>query len=204
VATVRPCIPARRLLYYGFTYTLAHPEEFLNQCGSIEEGGARTAGCWISTILLAKGLKGARSRPPTARPTGPVRDLEVGRYGELARRSVRDGLSPDHIPSNAARRASMERQLGRELTPTEARALRDKGNCLVVQTCAHQRVSRTYGGRNSPSQIAADAADLRRAANQDLAVWRRYLIGERYSPAEVDAAIERLHAANVADGVYGN
>lgn len=134
--------------------------------------------------------------------TGPVSELEVGRYGDLAKRSVGDGMTPDHIPSNAARRASVEQDLGRELTPSEARALRDEGNCLVVQTCAHQEVSRTYGGRNNPSQIAADAADLRGAATQDLAVWRQDLIAAGHSPAQVDAAIARLHAANVADGVY--
>jgi hypothetical protein len=149
--------------------------------------------------------RGASTTPSArsvATKVGPVNELEVGKYGDLAKRSVGDGLTPDHIPSNAARRAAIERELGRELSPSEARALRDEGNCMVVSTCAHQQVSRTFGGRNTQAQIESDAADLGGGAAQDLAVWRRYLISAGYSPAKVDAAIAQLNARNVADGVH--
>ena len=149
------------------------------------------------------------TRPePTTRAqrgvNGSVDELETGPYQPLAARSQRDGLTPDHIPSHAARRANAERDLGRPLTPQEERVLRNSGNCLVVRTCDHLEISRTFGGRNSASQIERDSQDLRAAAEADLQVWRDFYIAEGYDPVEVDRAIADLHALNEADGVYGN
>ncbi|WP_438017216.1 hypothetical protein WMF18_41620 [Sorangium sp. So ce315] len=42
----------------------------------------------------------------------------------------------------------------------------------MVDTRLHQTQSLTYGGRNSPQQIAGDAKDLRAAAERDLAAYR--------------------------------
>jgi hypothetical protein len=94
--------------------------------------------------------EGAEGRPAVQaiRPADKRRAalLEAGSYSELAARSVRDGMSPDHIPSHAARRAALERRLGRDLTPAEDRALRNAGTCLMVPSCMHVEASRTYGG----------------------------------------------------------
>jgi RHS repeat-associated protein len=50
-------------LYDGLAHLLTHPQEILNQCGSLEEGGARTAGCWITTIAAGAALKTAKAKP---------------------------------------------------------------------------------------------------------------------------------------------
>ncbi|RZF29098.1 LysM peptidoglycan-binding domain-containing protein [Paraburkholderia sp. UYCP14C] len=132
----------------------------------------------------------------------PVSALEVGTYGELAPRSIRDGLSPDHIPSFAAIRTSVEADLGRPLTPAEATQLRNGTNTLVIDTDIHQQVSRTYGGRNSPSQIATDAADLGAAARRDQVTLQKQLLDRGYTQRQIDEAFIKLDQANKAKGLY--
>jgi hypothetical protein len=132
----------------------------------------------------------------------PSNPLDVGSYGTQAHRSVRDGMSPDHIPSFAAIRMHMERTLNRALTPKEAMDLRNSTTTLMVDTGIHQQVSRTYGGRNTPSQIARDSLDLQAAAVRDQAVYRESLRARGYSEQQIDAAFERIHAANKDKGLY--
>ena len=168
----------------------------------------------LSVTELADAIGGFGARPRSNVPGDPevqvesggnlgsVTELETGQYQPLANRSRGDGLTPDHIPSHAARRSAAEAQLGRPLTDQEDRALRNVGNCLVVRTCDHQQISRTYGGRNNATQIEADAQNLRAAAEADVAVWREFLVQDGYSPREVDRAIAELHSLNEADGIY--
>jgi hypothetical protein len=133
---------------------------------------------------------------------GAVNPLEVGSYRDLASRSIGDGLTPDHIPSFAAVRKSVENDIGRPLTPSEARQLRNETNTLVIDTDLHQQVSATYGGRNTPAQIEADAQDLGGAAMRDQRALQQALIERGYSPQQVLRAFEKLHAANRARGLY--
>ena len=134
--------------------------------------------------------------------TEPVFRLEVGKYGDTASRSVGDGLSPDHIPSFAAVKASVEQKIGRDLTPSEARDLRNNTNTLVIETELHQQVSRTYGGRNTQDQIQSDATNLGAAARADETAYRLKLYDHGYTKHELDAAFQRLHDANKKTGIY--
>jgi hypothetical protein len=131
-----------------------------------------------------------------------VSPLDVGAYGTLSSRSVGDSLSLDHIPSFGAIRASVEQQLGRPLTTAEARELRNNTTTLAIDTDIHQQASRTYGGRNSPQQISADAADLGAAAARDQAALRESLLKRGYSPRQIDEAFKRLDQANREKGLY--
>jgi RHS repeat-associated protein len=132
----------------------------------------------------------------------PAELLESGPYDDLAKRSVKDGMTPDHIPAHAANRREIEDKLGRKLTPEEDRDLHKKGICLMVPTCDHQQVSDTYGGRNSESRIAGDAAAQRAGAERSLAVWRKHFIAAGMKPAEVEAKLAEVHRKNVAIGRY--
>ncbi|WP_213803762.1 RHS repeat-associated core domain-containing protein [Granulicella sp. dw_53] len=96
-----------------------------------------------------------------------VSAYEVGTYGELAPRSIGDGLAIDHIPSNASNIAREEAQLGRPLTAPERAVVRDQGTAVAVPSDLHQSTSPTFGGRNTPAQIQADAANPRAAAVRD-------------------------------------
>jgi hypothetical protein len=100
--------------------------------------------------------------------TDPVKPYEVGTYEELRARSAPgDGLDLDHIPSNASNIARAEAELGRPLTAEEREAVRLKGTAVAVPEGSHRSVSPTYGGRNSPEQIQADALNPHGAAVRD-------------------------------------
>jgi RHS repeat-associated protein len=100
--------------------------------------------------------------------SGAVQPYEVGTYGELSARSpVGDGLALDHQPSNASNLARAENELGRALTPTESTAVRKEGTAVAVPENLHRSASPTYGGRNTPAQIKADAANPQAAATRD-------------------------------------
>jgi hypothetical protein len=152
------------------------------------------------TVPLGK----AGSARPGIGEAGPnsVVELQVGRYGDLASRSVRDGLSPDHIPSFAAIRTDLEGRIGRQLTSSEASALYKDTHAIIVKTRSHQLYSRTYGGRNTTGQIQGDAANLQGAFILDRQAWRQQLIKEGHSPAAVDATFRVLDALNRRAGRY--
>jgi filamentous hemagglutinin len=139
---------------------------------------------------------------PAPTPTGNVVELEVGTYRNLADRSLRDGLTPDHIPSVAAIRADVERQLGRPLSPAEARTLRDTTNAIVYRTQSHMDASRSYGGRNTPQQIQADSLNLQGAFQLDRQAIRPRLIQDGHSAQAVDQAFDRLDQLNRQVGRY--
>jgi filamentous hemagglutinin len=115
----------------------------------------------------AKGTKNAGS--------GPVKPGDTGTYGDLKARKKdlgeSEALHMDHQPSYAAQKATAERQLGRPLTPDEARALKANTPAVASPRDVHQQTSPTYGGRNNPDRIAGDAADLEAAAVRDKAVF---------------------------------
>jgi RHS repeat-associated protein len=100
--------------------------------------------------------------------SGAVESYEVGTYGALRARSVvGDGLTLDHIPSNASNLARAAAAKGEELTAAERAALRDQGTAVAVPENLHRSASPTYGGRNTAAEIAADAANPQAAAARD-------------------------------------
>ena len=160
---------------------------------------------------------GDAETPPTREPG--TRDLDVGSYGDLsdgrdrARAAGEDvpDLNHDHIPSQRAARAAVERELGRPLTPAESRALGAHLTTISVPTEVHQGSSRTYGGRNrsrdgdgpdAPRRWDGDSRDLRGAAEADMAAQRQALIDRGHSPEEVDAAFQQVRDRNEEIGAY--
>src|SRR5205807_9564193 len=72
-----------------------------------------------------------------------------------------------HQPSHAANVARAEAELGRQLTPQEIEQIRNQGTAVAVPEAWHRAQSPTYGGRNTPAQIQADAANRAAAAARD-------------------------------------
>ena len=128
--------------------------------------------------------------------------LESGPFEELARRSVRDGLTPDHIPSFASIKMNVERELKRTLTSAEEAILRNETNAIVVRTRSHMDVSRTYGGRNTPDQILQDSLDLQRAFQLDQEAWLQRLLDEGHTLEEILSAFKKLDELNRNAGRY--
>lgn len=99
----------------------------------------------------------------------------VGTYGELKSLKRAFGetepLDMDHQPSFAAQVAALEASLNRTLTSSERNTLRQNSPAVASPRAVHQQTSPTYGGRNTPERIAADAADLTAAQIRDRAAF---------------------------------
>ncbi|WP_415846546.1 S-type pyocin domain-containing protein [Vibrio aerogenes] len=129
-----------------------------------------------------------------------VRPLEVGTYGDLAPRSVKDGMDIDHIPSFKA--IEKWASNGEDLTSEEIKALKNATNGLAIPTEVHRKCSRTYGGRNSDRQSTIDSMDLESAAKKDMSVIRGCLKEHGYSNKDINDAFDRLNKLNRDGGLY--
>ncbi len=124
-----------------------------------------------------------------------VKQGETGNYGGLSSRSVKDGLTPDHIPSFASVKKAL-RDSGINLSDSQLRALRNNTNCVVVKTCDHQSFSRTYGGRNSTAKVDIDSKDLYKAAELDLDTWEPVWRSQGWSSSKISATRAEVHRLN--------
>jgi hypothetical protein len=132
---------------------------------------------------------------------GHVKPLDVGTYSDLKKGAkVGDNLEHDHIPSSAALKKAKEHELGRKLTPQEARDVHEQGLAIEVPKDVHAKGD-TYKGKNTPAKIDADAADLSAAAERDYATQSQNLIDAGYPPEDVAAAIDKMRAANNERGI---
>jgi filamentous hemagglutinin len=119
----------------------------------------------------------------------------------VARAIKNDGLTGDHIPSNAALLEWWTNLMGRKLTKAEAKSIRNSGSTIIEEYQVHV-AGRTYGGKNTTSQIAQDALDLRRAAIRDTMQFRKNALAAGHSNDEIMTAIIALHIRNRAAGIY--
>jgi LysM repeat protein len=130
-----------------------------------------------------------------------VKPLEVGTYGELAPRSVKDGMDIDHIPSFKAIQKWAESD-GQPLTKKELAALKRATNGVAIPHEVHKDFSRTYGGRNTATQSSLDSKDLREAAQKDMNILKTHLKNYGYSEKDIEAAFNKLNRLNEESGIY--
>jgi RHS repeat-associated protein len=120
-----------------------------------------------NTLAYAQ-QQGATQNQNNSKQRPGVQPYEVGTYAELTARSKPgDGLSLDHQPSNASNLARATAAKGEPLTPAEAAAVTAQGTAVAVPNALHVSASPTFGGRNTPAQIRADAANPQAAAARD-------------------------------------
>jgi len=104
-----------------------------------------------------------------------VKPGDTGTYGELKAQKKAFGetepLDMDHQPSFAAQVSSRESALGRPLKEAELTQLKNNTPAVASPRAVHQKTSPTYGGRNTPSRISGDAANLDAAGARDRAVF---------------------------------
>jgi hypothetical protein len=132
----------------------------------------------------------------------PVKGNQVMDFEQSVARSVTgDGLTGDHIPSNAALIEWWTNLMGRKLTKAEAKSIRNAGN-TIIEECPVHVAGRTFGGKNTAAQIAGDAADLRRAAIRDTMQFRKNALAAGHNDDDIMAAIIELHIRNRAAGIY--
>ena len=130
-----------------------------------------------------------------------VKALDVDSYKVLKARSVvGDNLDLDHIPSFAALKKEKENKLGRKLSPIEEKTLRDEATAIAVPKDTHVN-SRTYGGKNTKSQIVNDASNLCYAQECDINHMRKSLIDKGYDSLAVEEAIKEIIIRNESRGI---
>jgi len=139
-----------------------------------------------SNLLRAPGLS-ARMQ------TGSYRKQKQKRAGKLDR---------DHIPSKAAVKRAMKKQLGRKLSKRERKNLENNLTSVAVDRKGVHQPGRTYGNKNTDDQINRDSRDLRKAANSDLGEHRGRLKDAGHSDADVKSTEKAIHDRNEAIGVY--
>ncbi|NDV73507.1 hypothetical protein [Burkholderia cenocepacia] len=105
---------------------------------------------------------------------------DSGTYGDLLKQSGGNKFDRDHVPSKAALKqtaADLIDEMGIVLTDAQRKTLfgtktspgliAKEGEASAIDKLDHSGVSRTYGNRNSETQIADDAKDLQKAAGKD-------------------------------------
>jgi RHS repeat-associated protein len=139
-------------------------------------------------------------KKPEKKPKEPLEELEVGSYRAQNKKDAEGvGMDRDHIPSKAAVKKAME-DAGLEVKPTTV-----DGNLtsVAIDRETHKE-GRTYGNKNDDAQVAADAKDLRAAADKDLAEHRKALEGRDppVPPEKIDAMEAAVHKRNEELGLY--
>lgn len=127
---------------------------------------------------------------------------EVGDYGGPNRiGEVGDGLDNHHVPSKAAVIESMERDLGRELNPTERANAINESTSVTVDKSVHLEQP-TTGGRNTADLVGKDASDLRSAANRDCDALAKSWSQRGVPASQIQSTINEIHNMNQRLGRY--
>ncbi|EOX4387911.1 S-type pyocin domain-containing protein [Citrobacter freundii] len=131
----------------------------------------------------------------------PVEFLEVELYNDFRGRSRQRTYEADHMPSAAAVRAALLRE-----NPRLSKQLLDEmvNNvaAIVVPKDVHQKLSETYGGRNTPTQIDLDSKNLRAALDRNLDTIKPALKKYGATETQIDAARAKMHKLNKDMGLY--
>lgn len=126
----------------------------------------RGGGAAAEDAAAMKNAGNAGQIEESAAKTRAVQEGEVGLYGDLKNRSVpHDGLDIHEVPSSAAQIAAKESELGRKLTDAEKAELKASNPSIAIRSETHA-LTDTYKGRNTPTKIASDAANLPAAAER--------------------------------------
>lgn len=131
----------------------------------------------------------------------PVEFLEVELYSDFKRRSRQGKYEADHMPSRAAVDAYLRANYPL-LDDAEILALTDQVAAIVVPKEVHQRLSETYGGRNTPAQIELDSRNLRAAVDRNLDAIKPALKEHGATEGQIEAARAKMHKLNSGMGLY--
>ncbi|EFH6854175.1 pyocin [Escherichia coli] len=131
----------------------------------------------------------------------PVEFLEVELYSDFKRRSRQGKYEADHMPSRAAVDAYLRANYPL-LDDAEILALTDQVAAIVIPKEIHQKISETYGKRNSPAQIELDSRNLRAAVDRNLDAIKPALKEYGATEGQIEAARAKMHKLNGGMGLY--
>jgi pyocin large subunit-like protein/uncharacterized Zn-binding protein involved in type VI secretion len=131
----------------------------------------------------------------------PVEFLEVELYSDFKRRSRQGIYEADHMPSRAAVEAYLM-ALYPDVDPKDISKLADDVAAIVIPKKVHQKISETYGGRNTPTQIDLDSRNLRAALDRNLDAIKPALKANGATESQIEAARAKMHRLNSEQGLY--
>ncbi|MCU3986220.1 S-type pyocin domain-containing protein [Enterobacter mori] len=131
----------------------------------------------------------------------PVEFLEVELYSDFKRRSRQGIYEADHMPSRAAVEAYLT-ALYPDVDPKDISKLADNVAAIVIPKEVHQKISETYGVRNTPTQIDLDSRNLRAALDRNLDAIKQALKAYGATESQIEAAREKMHRLNGEQGLY--
>lgn len=131
----------------------------------------------------------------------PVELLEVELYSDFKGRSRQGKYEADHMPS----RAAVEQLLMDEHPGLDQKLIgkmADRVAAIVVPKEVHQKISQTYGGRNTPDQIVRDAKNLRSALERNFDAIKPALKECGATEEQLESARAKMHKLNSEQGLY--
>ncbi|MGX5026764.1 S-type pyocin domain-containing protein [Enterobacter asburiae] len=131
----------------------------------------------------------------------PVEFLEVELYSDFKRRSRQGIYEADHMPSRAAVEAYLT-ALYPDVDPKDISKLADDVAAIVIPKEVHQKISETYGGRNTPAQIDLDSRNLRAALDRNLDAIEPALKANGATESQIETARAKMHRLNSEQGLY--
>jgi len=73
---------------------------------------------------------------------------------------------------------------------------------VAIHKEVHQKISETYGGRNTPAQIELDSRNLRAAVDRNLDTIKPALKEYGATESQIEAARTKIHKLNSEMGLY--
>ncbi|HDR2752410.1 TPA: S-type pyocin domain-containing protein [Enterobacter asburiae] len=131
----------------------------------------------------------------------PVKLLEVDLYSNFRYRPRSGMYEADHMPSRAAVEAYLLRE-NPNLKRDQLRELSDNVAAVIVPKEVRQRISETYGGRNSKSRIETDTLNLRSAVDRNIDAMKDALKEHGVLDEQIETAREKIHHLNSKTGLY--
>ncbi|MNJ54601.1 S-type Pyocin [compost metagenome] len=131
----------------------------------------------------------------------PVEFLEVELYSDFKRRSRQGKYEADHMPSAAAVKAYLKANYP-GMTPEDIELASQDVASIVIPKEVHQKISETYGGRNTAAQIELDSRNLRASADRNLDAIKPALKDHGATEAQIEAARAKMHELNSKMGLY--
>ncbi|AJQ99451.1 hypothetical protein F652_1462 [Enterobacteriaceae bacterium bta3-1] len=105
------------------------------------------------------------------------------------------------MPSAAAVKAYLKANYP-GMTPEDIEFASQDVAAIVIPKEVHQKVSETYGGRNTPAQIDLDSRNLRAAADRNLDAIKPALKERGATESQIEAVRAKMHSLNGKMGLY--
>ncbi|MCH9300406.1 hypothetical protein [Pantoea allii] len=89
-----------------------------------------------------------------------------------------------------------------DMTPEDIELTSQDVAAIIIPKGVHQKISETYGGRNTPAQIDLDSRNLRAALNRNLDAIKPALKEHGATESKIENARTKMHKLHSEMGLY--